>query len=87
MFEDLLKDALKNGLENGIFVIVLVWFGWNQMVRQDAILKQNEMKAQQLQKTALETIEKIARQRDRYHDQLINCMQDRIRDNNKKYDD
>ena len=81
MFEELLKEALKKSLENGIFIIILVWFGRDMMVRQDRIMAQNEAKAEKIQKTAIETIDKIARQRDNYHDQLIQCLKSKINDN------
>lgn len=83
MYDDLVKEALKKLLENGIFIIVLVYFGYDMMNRQDDMIKANELKAAQSQKVMVETIQKIAKQRDEYIQDVLDCYQSRIRENDK----
>lgn len=83
MYDDLVKEALKKLLENGIFIIVLVYFGYDMMNRQDDMIKANELKATQSQKVMVETIQKIAKQRDEYIQDVLDCYQSRIRENDK----
>ena len=83
MYDDLVKEALKKLLENGIFIIVLVYFGYDMMNRQDEMIKANELKAAQGQKVMVETIQKIAKQRDEYIQDVLDCYQSRIRENDK----
>ena len=83
MYDDLVKEALKKLLENGIFIIVLVYFGYDMMNRQDEMIKANELKAAQSQKVMVETIQKIAKQRDEYIQDVLDCYQSRIRENDK----
>lgn len=83
MYDDLFKEALKKLLENGIFIIVLVYFGYDMMNRQDAMIKANELKAAQSQKIMIETIQKISKEKNDCIDDLLDCYQSRIRENDK----
>ncbi len=76
--DELFKEGLKKAIENGLFIVVLSWFGYEMMQKQDEMLKANEAKNKHIQQTAVETINKVANQRDKYFQELIDCMNDRI---------
>ncbi len=77
--EDLFKDALKKLVNNGVFVVILCLFGYEMMRKQDNMIKMIEKKNTEGNKILLETIHKIAAQRDMFYNQLLNCMEDKVR--------
>lgn len=81
MYDDIFKEALKKLLENGIFIIVLVYFGHDMMNRQDEMIKANELKTINSQKKLIETIERLAKEKNEKIDELIDCYQSKARGN------
>jgi hypothetical protein len=82
MFEELLKDGLKKALENGVFVVFLIWLAYDMKQDQKQMVIASELRRQKGEKVLIETIEKVAKQRDQKIEELIDCYNSRLRDNN-----
>ena len=80
MFEDVFKEALKKALENGIFVVFLILLFNDMKQDQKQMVVNAELRRQKGEKIMIETIEKIAKQRDQKIDELIECYNSRIRE-------
>ena len=80
MFEDVFKEALKRALENGIFVVFLMLLFYDMKQDQKQMVVNAELRRQKGEKIMIETIEKIAKQRDQKIDELIECYNSRIRE-------
>lgn len=75
MFEDILKKAL----ENGVFVVFLMFIAYQLKQDQEAMTKAAEARRAKGEKMLIETIEKVARQRDQKIEELIDCYNSRLR--------
>ncbi len=76
MFEEVLKKAL----ENGIFIVFLIFVAYDMKQDQKAMTQAAEIRREKGEKMLIETIEKVARQRDQKIEELIDCYNSRIRD-------
>lgn len=80
MVDDVFKEALKKALENGIFVVFLMILAYDMKQDQKQMVVNAELRRQKGEKIMIETIEKIAKQRDQKIDELIECYNSRIRE-------
>ena len=76
MFEVIFKKAL----ENGVFVVFLMFISYELKMDQKAMTQAAEARRQKGEKMLIETIEKVARQRDQKIEELIDCYNSRLRD-------
>ena len=81
MFDDVFKEALKKALENGIFVVFLILLFYDMKQDQKQMAINADLRRQRGEKIMIETIEKIAKQRDQKIEELIDCYNSRLRDN------
>ena len=80
MFDNVFKEALKKALENGIFVVFLILLAYDMKQEQKQMSVNAELRRQKGEKIMIETIEKIAKQRDQKIEELIECYNSRIRE-------